>query len=123
MKGRMVSRTAARCISVCWAGWWVFFAIASWTGEGAPAGQFLVPLVVSLCLSGSAFFAWKFERIGGALLALEGLVVIAGYPLIVNERFSLTTVLFVIGTLGVPPLIAGLLYVYSSGADQKPHPA
>ena len=70
---------------------------------------------------GARFFAWRSERVGGALLALEGIVVITGYPLIVNERFSLATILFVIGTLGVPPLIAGLLFMHSAGVGQKPY--
>jgi glutathione S-transferase len=123
MKSSMNSRLIARSLSLLWAGWWIFFAMASWAGEGGHLNQLVIPAAVSLALAGSAGIAWKWEFVGGALLALEGLVLIAGYPLIVNERFSLATVLFVIGTLGLPPLTAGLLFMYTARSYQKPHPA
>jgi hypothetical protein len=116
-------RTIARWIALFWAGWWTFFAVASWSGEGGRVDQLLIPATAVVAFAASALIPWKWERTGGALLVLEGLVVIAGYPLMVNHQFSFATVLFVIGTLGVPTLVAGLLFLCSAYADQTRHPA
>ena len=123
MKGHFQPRIVARWIALLWAAWWTFFALASWSGEGGRLDQLLIPAIAVAAFAASALIAWKWERAGGALLVLEGLVVIAGYPLMVNHRFSFATVVFVIGTLGVPTLVAGLLFLCSAYADQTRHPA
>jgi hypothetical protein len=61
----------------------------------------------------TAAAAWRRERIAAIALMVEGAIVIIGYPLLVRGHFYLTTTAFVLLTMGIPPMAAGLLFLKS----------
>ena len=109
-------RLAARCLALLWFGFWSWFALA----EGLD-GLSHLPMV--FLMGFSVWAAWKWEKIGGALLALEGLFVMVAYPLTVGSRFPVSTVMFVLATLGLPPLLSGILFMLSGSRSSAPGPA
>jgi hypothetical protein len=105
-------RYTARALVLTWAGWWMFFGLASGTGERlSPLGVLLHAAVPGGIFLISALIAWRWEMPGAALLIVEGLIVCAGYPLMVSGRFPLATILFVLLTMALPPVLAGLLFL------------
>jgi hypothetical protein len=104
-------RKIARVWTVLWAGWWTYFALAVGVSEAPQPWQIGVyPLMVACLFIGSAFLAWRYEGLGRWLLMLEGLTVLIGYPLLGGGNLPLTTVVFVLGTLALPPLLAAGLF-------------
>ena len=102
------ARPAAWTIILLVTGFWLWFGIASAASEGLGAGNWLAHIVgPGAILLATAAIAWRSPSAGGALLMLEGVVVAIGYPMMVNRRFPLTTTLFVLVTLAVPPIVAG----------------
>ena len=102
----------ARTLALLWGAWWTFFGVASAFGEGLNAVGILVHTSVpGLIFLGSAAIAWRWEMAGGILLLLEGLVVCGGYPLLTWSRFPTATIAFVLLTMGLPPLAAGVLFL------------
>ena len=103
-------RIIARAILVLWAGFWLFFAVASRLGEGmSDAGT------RSLVVRGSALLivaatAWSIPRIGGWLLVLGGVLLGAGM-LPFMPHAPLTVRLF----LGGPPALIGTLLIVAFG--------
>jgi hypothetical protein len=105
-------RYTARGLSLAWAGFWVWFGLASGLGEGlTPVGVLRHMTLPGLIFLVSALVAWRWEHVGGALLLLEGLLTLVGYPLQFS-RFPAGTILMVLATMALPPLIAGVLFVW-----------
>jgi hypothetical protein len=66
-----------------------------------------VPIVVILALLVSIVIAWRWSRVGGAILALIGLFLLwASFYFFHNPP---ATTWFLVLTLAPPPFIAGLL--------------
>lgn len=101
-------RRVARGVVVLWAAWWTFFVWASVIFEGVTSNGMLAALLVSALLGGSAAIAWRWERGGGVLLTVEGLLVLLGYPQAFSHLPPLT-ITFVLLTFALPPLLAGTL--------------
>ena len=113
----------ARVISGLWAGFWIFFAVASsaddFNTRGGPSlGGLLIPLAFTAVLLLLAFTAWRWERIGRIVLPLAGLAVLIAYP-IVAKIFPVSTKAFVIVTFGLPPLSAGVLLIAAGRIDSS----
>ncbi len=105
-------RLIARSLAVAWGGFWVWFGLASGISEGIGfMGTLIHTAMPGLILLASAFFAWRWERTGGALLVVEGLIITAAYPLSFGPRFPLATVIFVLLTMALPPIAAGVLFL------------
>jgi hypothetical protein len=105
----------ARVISGLWAGFWIFFAVGTAASDfnrgGQPSlGGIIFPLLFVAALLLLAFTAWRWVKIGRIALPLAGLAVMIGYPLAV-DHFHISTKLFVMMTLGLPPLSAGVLLI------------
>ncbi|MCK6562006.1 hypothetical protein HUU39_19560 [candidate division KSB1 bacterium] len=104
------TRTIARCLTLLWAGWWVFFGLSSSFNAGvAPARVLLHIALPGLIFLLTAAIAWRWENFGAKLLLWEGLLVFACYPIITWEANTLATILFVMLTMGLPPLLASIL--------------
>jgi hypothetical protein len=113
-------RYVARVLSLIWAGWWVFFGVASGIDErGKPIEILLHAAAPGLVFLVSALVAWRWETVGAVLLLLEGLLVLIGYPLMVHGRFSLWTIVFVELTMALPPLVSGVLFLIASQMTAK----
>lgn len=103
-------QTAARLVALIWAGWWVFFGVASGFSEGLePLGILIHTAVPGLIFLALAIIAWFREGIGGALLIIAGLLIIVLYPIMAHGSLSLTTILITVVMLALPPLLAGAL--------------
>lgn len=108
MKQSSAFKYIARIIALVWAGWWVFFGLASGIGEGLdPIGVVVHTAVPGLIFLVLAIIAWLREDIGGALLVLAGLVIMVIYPLMARGSLSISTILVTMALLALPPLIAG----------------
>lgn len=108
MKQSRIFKYIARIIALVWAGWWVFFGLASGIGEGLdPIGVVVHTAVPGLIFLVLAIIAWLCEDIGGALLVLAGLVIMVIYPLMARGSLSISTILVAMALLALPPLIAG----------------
>jgi hypothetical protein len=108
---RKVLRIVAYVLALAWAGLWVFFGLASGIGEG----ENLLGLVIHTAAPGlvfliSALIAFKWEMFGGYLLIGEGLAVLVGYP-ISARHFPLSTIIFVLLTMALPPLLSGIFLI------------
>jgi hypothetical protein len=113
-------RLCARTLVTLWAILWVYFAFASTLAEDKGVWSVVVPTAMALVVfAGSAVVAWVQERFGGPLLIVVGTVMILAATLLMHHN-SVTTKLFVVGTLALPPLAAGLL-LWS--LHRKPGPA
>jgi hypothetical protein len=60
-------------------------------------------------LLGSVLTAWKWPLVGGVLLILEGMIVCLEYPTGFLRAGQPAAMLFVLLTLGAPPIAGGLL--------------
>lgn len=101
-------RLIALTIASVWAAFWTYFVVASALGEPGSVGikLFICVLGTGLFL-GSALLAWRWPRSGRVLLALEGLALcVADFTFLHNPP---ATQMFLLLTLGLPPLLAGLL--------------
>ena len=58
-------------------------------------------------------------RIGRIILPLTGLALLVGYPLIATD-FPVSTKVFVMAALGLPPLSAGVLLITAWRIDRIP---
>jgi len=107
-------RYAGRTAALLWALLWVFFGAASGFGEGESLGGiFLHTLMPGMVFLISALVAWKWEIFGGVLLVAEGLVVLIRYPFMARG-FPPATIAFVLLTMALPPMLAGLLICFSA---------
>ncbi len=104
----------ARALALIWASWWTFFGLVSGAGEGLIGILANAPNALpGLVFLASAAIAWRWDAIGGVVLILEGLLVLIGYPVITHGRFPLSTIVPVLLTIALPPLVAGFLFLAS----------
>ena len=108
-------RHIARILALIWAGWWTFFGLASGLAEGvSPAGVLAHAALPGLAFLAGAAVAWRWETVGVVLLILEGLSVLVAYPIMTCAHFPLATIVFVLLTMALPPIAAGLLFLLGS---------
>ena len=103
----------ARIISGFWAGFWIFFAVATAASDTERHGEttlggLLIPAGFTALILLLALTAWRWIRIGIIALPLAGAGVLVAYPIIASH-FPLSTKIFTMATLGLPPLSAGVL--------------
>lgn len=96
---------AGRALALCWAGFWLWFGIASGIGEK----EGIVNLIIHVLMPGgigmlTALAAWRWARSGGALLAVEGLLIMLAMAI---GALHARILLFLI--LALPPFVAGLM--------------
>jgi hypothetical protein len=108
------AQPAAWTIILLVTGFWRWFGIASAASEGLGAGNWVAHILgPGGTLLATAAIAWRWPSAGGVLLILEGLVVAIGYPMMVSGRFPVTTIVFVLLTMAVPPMVAGGLLLFA----------
>jgi hypothetical protein len=106
-------------IGLVWASLWTIFIAASALSEGfgPVTGEAMVASVVLVSgvvfLWGSLVITWKRELVGGMLLIVAGLLVIIGYPLGAASRIDPMGIVLVVVIMGLPPAVAGLLFILS----------
>jgi peptidoglycan/LPS O-acetylase OafA/YrhL len=103
-------RLAAGVLLAVWAGFWAFFAYAQFPPAAIAVGVGVVLFVVPL-------LAWRWREPGGALLVLEGLGLL-GFVTRFLGRGDWTA--FLVLTLVLPPLAAGMLLLATDASHRKP---
>lgn len=101
----------ARVLAVVWAGFWIWFGLASGLGEGLdPLGVLMHTVVPGGIFGLLAILAWRREALGGSLLLAVGILAAVFYPLRVRgwRAFYLPILL----TMALPPLVAGGLLLW-----------
>ncbi|MFH0765407.1 MAG: hypothetical protein V2A61_03200 [Calditrichota bacterium] len=110
----------ARIITLLWAGFWVWFGLASGIGEGLSFGGILLHAVMpGLVWLALALAVWRWPKVVGGLLIFAGLAVLVGYPMSFGSRFPLLTIICVELTMALPPLLSGILLVIAKSKDDK----
>jgi hypothetical protein len=94
---------------------WLWFGVGSaYVERAGPVNWLMHILVPGGIFVLTALVAWRWEGIGGSLLVLEGIV---GLGFIVRAflwgRFTTSTLTLMCLTLGLPPLVAGILFLIS----------
>lgn len=113
MRARLLRRIATGLMLAIIA-FWLWFGIASAMGERLGAGNWIAHLLLpGGLLLGILALARRWPASGGIVLVLAGMLVSVGYPLTVGQRFPVETSLFVVALMGLPPLVAGLLFIAS----------
>ncbi len=112
-------RTMARVLACLWCGYWALFGIGSGLGEGGTNIIFhlVFPTLIFVVL---LFVFWRWERVGSIVMILLGLIVAVGYPLTVGRRFPVKTSIFMVLTMALPPLLAGLLAIAARRKSPSP---
>lgn len=107
-------RYSARTLGLLWTGWWTFFGLASGLGEGLdPVGVVVHTTMPGLIFLVTVIVAWRWEAIGSILLILEGVLVALAYPVMTSGRMPVATIVFVLLTMALPPLVSGVLWLAS----------
>jgi hypothetical protein len=102
------SRTAFALMLAATA-FWLWFGIASAVAEQLGGSSDILHLLIpgGIYLLTTAF-AWRWRAPGAVLLLAEGLLVTVGYP-VLFARMSLIVKLLTMTTMGLPPMVAGVL--------------
>ena len=92
---------------------WLWFGIGSaYVERAGPVNWLMHILVPGGIFVLSTLVAWRWQGIGGVLLMLEG---IAALGFIARAflwgRFTTPTLMLMCLTLGLPPLVAGILFL------------
>jgi len=104
-------RNAARALTIIWAGFWGFFALAHLFEPGPiRLDGLLIIIGFVIFFSVSALIPWKWEFIGGILLVMEGIAEAITYPFLKSEM-SFTVIMQMFFMMGLPPLVAGILFL------------
>lgn len=109
----------ARILTLIWAAFWTWFGLASGIGEShSVSGVLLHVAAPGLVFLAFCLLAWRWRHVGGILLVATATVVAIVYPAIMGRHFPTSTVLFVLATMALPPLVAGLMFLK---AGQRQH--
>jgi hypothetical protein len=112
----------SRTLAAVWAGWWIFFGIASGIGEKLDLFGILMHTLVPGLVFGLVFLlAWKWEAAGGILLVAMGALVTVGYPMMMfrNRPIRWDWYSFILLTMALPPLISGILLLWHWRATHR----
>jgi hypothetical protein len=103
-------RKMARVLTILWASGWVLFGLSSALSEGmTPSGVLLHTALPGLIFLLTTIITWRWEVIGGKLLMFEGLFILVFFPVIAAGSMPIEGILYVILTMALPPLGAGLM--------------
>jgi hypothetical protein len=100
-------RYFGRGLIIIWAGFWIFFAVASALSETSPnALGWLVVIVGSLLLLAGAVIPWIWERLGGLILLAEGVFFLVFFLIVAAgdlnwAMISIILVPFIVGGLSL----------------------
>ncbi len=102
---------AARALALMWAVFWLFFFVVESLVWHTPALVMASWAGVGLLFVVLALLPWRWERAGGLLLVVAGLLIGVAYtiwaPPGLHPAARLTTTV----VLAAPPLVAGLLFL------------
>lgn len=101
----------ARVLALLWAGFWIYFFVAESLATGTPLRVSLLWVSVGLLFLLLAFVPWRWELMGGMLLAVLGVAAALGYAILAPQHLTVGVRALTAATFGVPPLLAGVLFL------------
>jgi len=107
-----VARTIAWVILVVWAGFWIFFNLASGMAEVDELGimGLLMHLIMPVALVLIMWVSWRWEIWGGVLLVLAGILSVVFFNVTRSSADAISALtLFVL--LVLPALLIGMLLI------------
>lgn len=104
----------ARGLSFLWAGFWVWFGLASGIGEKLSGVGVLMHTLPGMVFLVPTVAAWKWPGVGGWVLVGMGVVIAVAYGMFPPKHLPLQAVVMTDLMLALPPLIAGGLFVAAS---------
>ena len=106
-------RNAARILALVTIVFWLWFGIGSALGEDGGWFNWLMHMLIPggiFILSG--LIAWRWQRVGGILFLLEGLVAIGVLVVVsLGGQLAASTIFLMLLTLALPPLMTGVLFL------------
>ena len=96
-----------------WSGFWIFWGVASGIYE-EPGNIVYIVLHATpgLVFLASTIIAFRWSVVGGIILLIEGFIVLIGYPILAHRgAFQNPTIVPVIITMALPPIICGILFI------------
>jgi hypothetical protein len=113
MESRMV--LMARALALLWAGFWIWFFVAECWAWRSPWRAMAFWTAVGLAFSILALLPWKWQKTGGVLLVVSGLLIAVGYARWSTARLPFTSRAITTLLFGGPPLVAGILFLIHPG--------
>jgi hypothetical protein len=108
-------RPTAQILMIIAIVFWLWFGIGSaYVERAGPVNWLIHILVPGGIFILSTLVAWRWPAIGGTLLMLEGITAL-GFIVraFLQGRFTASTLTLMCLTLGLPPLAAGILFLFS----------
>ena len=100
---------SALLIGIAWAGFWIFFGIATLMSESFSFEGLKWVLLLTAIVLTSALIPLRWQVIGGVILVIESFIIATGYRIMMTA--SLKTYVLILLTASLPPLISGLLHL------------
>jgi hypothetical protein len=125
VRGRSVwQRQVARILVIIAIVFWLWYGIGSAiTVRGTIFDWFMYLMMPGGIFILSALIAWRWNRLGGSVLTLEGLVAqIFISWMLLGERYQPTTFFLMTLTLSLPPLLSGVLFLIYGLRSKKAIP-
>lgn len=112
-----------RALTVIWAGFWLWFGVASAVLERQPwHGVVLYALRPGLMFVAIVVIAWLWPRPGGVVLIVTSFLLAAWYGIYYGDKPTALKV-FVLATIALPPLLAGLILLWFSPGTRRGVPS
>ena len=86
------------------------FAVFVIIMDGIHSPIVLYPVCIAFIFLVSTVIAFKKEKLGGIILFLEGFLITVAYP-IISSNLPVNSIIYVLTTKGIPPLISGSLFM------------
>lgn len=112
----LMTRDLARMIAGVWAFFWTWFGMASGIAEGMTIPGTLFHMAPGLVFTALTWFAFRNEMLGGLFLLVASLLMFIYYPLFAGVGTPGVIAASAL-LLGLPPLVAGLLFLIHHGDD------
>lgn len=110
-----------RALALLWAAFWMFFFIAesvAWRTRPDVAAPWIAIALFFLIL---ALVPWRWEWTGGVLLTTVGVLAGGIYAFLAPDALPVYPRVMTAATLGVPPLVAGILLLWHHRAAIARH--
>lgn len=101
----------ARALATLWAGFWLWFFVVESLYYHTPLPVMALWVTLGLFFVLLTVMAWRRETVGGALLAAVGIAASVVYAWRPPPDLSLRVVLATTAMFGVPPFVAGVLFL------------
>ncbi len=119
MMGHPMARDMARLVAGVWAFFWTWFGMASGIAEGMSIPGTLAHMVPGLAFTALVAVSFRHEMVGGLVLMLASFLIFVYYPFWFAGQSAAGVVVATSLLLGLPPLVAGMLFVMHHGADHR----